>query len=169
MLLSHFCRVVRQNILKGEYLTVKVSDEQRGQDLIVRVDDTPIYYIEVKSRWESDRSILMSTMQHQTSYKQKDRYALCAVDMSNYDKELAKTHQYPDLQEMIDRISVVDNIGALNERMQDAVENKEESCVYIAGGYEVLVSQKVIDINKKDFTLFIEHLKDLINRYIKTR
>ncbi|MFR9669701.1 MAG: DUF3883 domain-containing protein [Rikenellaceae bacterium] len=158
-----------QNILKGEYLTVKVSDEQRGQDLIVRVDDTPIYYIEVKSRWESDRSILMSTMQHQTSYKQKDRYALCAVDMSNYDKELAKTHQYPDLQEMIDRISVVDNIGALNERMQDAVENKEESCVYIAGGYEVLVSQKVIDINKKDFTLFIEHLKDLINRYIKTR
>ena len=67
---------------------VSVIDDQGGQDLKVLVNDKVIYYIEVKSRWETDRSVLMSTLQHKTSYREKEHYALCAVDMSHFDQSL---------------------------------------------------------------------------------
>lgn len=142
-----------------------VRDEQGGQDLIVYLNDTPFYYIEVKSRWESEQSVLMSTMQHKRSFKEKDHYALCAVNMIGYDKELAKKHEYPDIRNIIDRISVVDNIGVLNDRLQDAVvENK--AIVYVASGYQVLVSQDVIKDNKKPFLDFVTELKENIRKTI---
>jgi hypothetical protein len=145
-----------------------VADIQGGQDLIVSLNDQPIYYIEVKSRWHSDRSVLMSTLQHRTSYEQKENYALCAVDMSDYDRELAKQHQYPtDIQEILKRIKVLDNIGVLNERLKDAVEDKDDEVVHIAGGYQVLVSQKIIAEHGKILEIFIDNLKQYINSKIQ--
>ena len=80
------------DILGDNKLKVSVIDEQGGQDLKVIINNEVIYYIEVKSRWEADRSVLMSTLQHQTSYKEKEHYALCAVDMSQYNRDLAEQH-----------------------------------------------------------------------------
>lgn len=158
-----------QEVLTQKSLKVKVEDFQGGQDLIVSLNDQPIYYIEVKSRWKSDRSVLMSTLQHQTSYEQKENYALCAVDMSDYDRELAKQHQYPtDIQEIITRIKVLDNIGLLNERLKDAVEDNGDEKVHIAGGYQVLVSQKIIAKHGKIFAEFIDNLRQYINSKIQT-
>lgn len=158
-----------QEVLTKKSLKVRVEDIQGGQDLIVSLNNQPIYYIEVKSRWKSDRSVLMSTLQHQTSYEQKENYALCAVDMSDYDRELAKQHQYPtDIQEILTRIKVLDNIGLLNERLKDAVEDKDEEMVHIAGGYQVLVSQKIIAKHGKNFAEFIDNLRQYINSKIQT-
>ena len=144
-------------------LTVVVDNEQVGQDLIVKIDNDPIYYIEVKSRWQSKNSVLMSTRQHQTSYENKDKYALCEVDMCDYDRELAKQHIYPDIKNVINRISVLENIGELNERMKDAVDGKEDKDVYIAYGYQVLVPQKVVERYGKSFNEFICNLETRIN------
>lgn len=153
-----------QKVLLNHSLKVEVVDIQGGQDLIVSLNEKPIYYIEVKSRWQSDRSILMSSLQHRTSYEQKENYALFAVDMSDYDQELAKQHKYPtDIQEILTRIKVLDNIGVLNERLKDAVEDKDEEMVHIAGGYQVLVSQKIIAEHGKSFEIFIENIKQNIN------
>lgn len=157
-----------QEVLNNHSLKVEVADIQGGQDLIVSLNDQPIYYIEVKSRWQSDRSILMSTLQHRTSYEQKENYALCAVDMSDYDRELAKQHQYPtDIQEILTRVKVLDNIGVLNERLKDAVEDKDDEIVHIAGGYQVLVSQKIIAEHGKILKIFIDNLKQYINSKIQ--
>ena len=109
----------------------------------------------------------MSTRQHQTSYENKDKYALCEVDMCDYDRELAKQHIYPDIQNMINRISVLENIGELNERMKDAVDGKEDKDVYIASGYQVLVPQKVIEKHGRKFDVFIADLKILINTEVE--
>lgn len=158
-----------QEVLTNHSLQVKVADIQGGQDLIVSLNKQPIYYIEVKSRWHSDRSVLMSTLQHQTSYEQKENYALCAVDMSDYDRELAKQHQYPtDIQEILKRIKVIENIGVLNERLKDAVENNEDERVHIAGGYQVLVSQKIIGDYGANFEKFVDNLKQYITSKIRT-
>ena len=158
-----------QDTLINHSLKIEVADIQGGQDFIIFLNDQPIYYIEVKSRWHNDRSVLMSTLQHRTSYEQKENYALFAVDMSDYNRELAKQHQYPtDIQEILTRITVLENIGVLNERLKDAVEDKGDEQVHIAGGYQVLVSQKIITNYGETFKKFIDNLRQYINSKIQT-
>lgn len=154
------------DILGDNKLKVSVIDEQGGQDLKVIINNEVVYYIEVKSRWEADRSVLMSTLQHQTSYKEKEHYALCAVDMSQYNRDLAEQHIYPEIDKIKENISVLPNIGELNERMRDAVEDHDDAVVHIAGGYQVLVSQAVINANGISFDNFVEMLKDIVKRHI---
>lgn len=148
-------------------LTVHINNEQNGQDLIIYINNNPVYYIEVKSRWSSKNSVLMSTAQHQKSFANKDQYALCVVDMSDYDKDFVIHHIYPDVKDVLSRISMLENIGALNDRMKDAVDGKEDKDVYIARGYQVLVPQKVIAKHGKTFEVFIDNLKQYISSKIQ--
>lgn len=148
--------------LCGRNLTIgPVKDVQNGQDMVVCIDDEIVYYIEVKSRWSTDKSVLMTTMQHRTSYDNKDMYALCAVDMVDMSKDNAFAHIYPEFSEVEGRIKVLTNIGALNERLKDATEDVAGK-VHVNGGYQVLVSQTVIDDNKKTFSVFVEELKKVV-------
>lgn len=152
--------------LGGKNLTVgPVKDVQNGQDMVVCIDDEIVYYIEVKSRWSADKSVLMSTLQHRTSYDNKGIYALCAVDMVNMSKDDAIAHRYPAFSEVEDRILVLTNIGDLNERLKDATEDSIGK-VHVNGGYQVLVSQKVIEANGKPFSEFVEELKSVVKSKI---
>ena len=153
--------------LEGVTLTVKpVEDEQGGQDMVLRVNGVVLYYIEVKSRWSSDKSVLMSTSQHRRSYLEKEHYALCAVDMVGTDKEDVKTHNYPPFSEVESRIDVLMNIGMLNERLKDATEDSQGK-VHVNGGYQVLVSQDVIKANSVPFSVFVNELKKRVLDYLK--
>lgn len=150
--------------LGGVSLTVDpIEDEQYGQDMVLRVDGEDLYYIEVKSRWSSDKSVLMSTMQHRRSYEKKDCYALCAVDMvgTGTDIEDVKAHRYPAFDQVESHIQVLMHIGELNERLKDATENSDGK-VHVNGGYQVLVSQKVIENNSVSFSTFVEGLKKVV-------
>ena len=149
-------------VLGDNELKVSVIDDQGGQDLKVMVNGKVIYFIEVKSRWATDRSVLMSTLQHKTSYREKEHYALCAVDMSHFDKALVEQHIYPDIDIIKDKISVLMRIGELNDRMRDAVEEHDEKEVHIASGYQVLVSQDVIKEESISFDSFIAKLKEIV-------
>lgn len=152
--------------LQGTTLKIEpVVDQQNGQDMVVYVNGEIVYYIEVKSRWSSDKSVLMSTQQHRTSYLQKHRYALCAVDMVDMSKEDAVMHRYPEFEEVEGRIKVLTRIGELNERLKDATEN-EDGKVHVYGGYQVLVSQKVIEKNHIEFSTFVEMLKEVVMKKI---
>ena len=67
---------------KGESL--EATDIQGGQDIIVLLDGNPVYYVEVKSRWNSVNSVSMSKLQLQRAVEENERYALCAVDITRY-------------------------------------------------------------------------------------
>lgn len=143
-----------------------VTNEQGGQDLILRLNGNDFYYFEIKSRWTSDRSVLMSTMQHRRSYENSDNYALLATDMVGYDMDRVRRHEYPSFEEVKPRIAVLDNIGELNERLKDATLNNDNK-VHVAGGYQVLVSQDVILNEGKTFESFIDSLKDKIRQELQ--
>ena len=142
-----------------------VYNEQGGQDLIISLNGQPFYYIEVKSRWSTEKSVTMSTMQHRRSCNEKDNYALCAVDMTPYrDRvEMVKEHRYPPFDEVKGCISVLTNIGKLNSRLIDATTD-DVSRVHVAGGYEVLVPQSVISDNGISFDSFLTCLKEDIEK-----
>lgn len=143
-----------------------VRNEQGGQDLILRINGVDFYYFEVKSRWTSDRSVLMSTEQHRQSYENKEHYALLAADMVGYDMDKVRRHEFPKFEEVKERIVVLDEIGKLNERLRDATLN-DDSQVHVAGGYHVLISQDVIRNNAKTFDSFIEALTLAIRERIQ--
>lgn len=143
-----------------------VTNEQGGQDLVLRLNGNDFYYFEIKSRWTNDRSVLMSTMQHRRSYENSDNYALLATDMVGYDMDRVRRHEYPSFEEVKPRITVLDNIGKLNDRLKDATLNADDK-VHIAGGYQVLVSQDVIQHEGKTFESFIDFLKDKIKQELQ--
>lgn len=149
------------NMVLGEHaikVPEPVKDEQNGQDLIVYLDDSPIYYVEVKSRWSTDRSVLMSTNQHKRSVEKQECYALCAADMVGYEQLYAvnnETATGDKLEELLKRIKVLTDIGEKNSYMSDAVDDVDKTKTHIAGGYQVLVPQEVL----KDGVSFDELIK----------
>lgn len=145
---------------------IKVNNEQNGQDMILYVNDKPTYYIEVKSRWISKESVLMSTQQHRTSIEQKGHYALCVVDMVGIPIADVKERRYPDFENVKNRIEVLMNIGDLNDRLKDATEDNAGK-VHVSSGYQVLVSQKVIEQNQVSFDEFLNELKRVVIDKVK--
>ncbi|WP_029274550.1 sacsin N-terminal ATP-binding-like domain-containing protein [Pedobacter borealis] len=89
MLGRHIERILRDGLkeILAEEVKADVKDVQNGQDIIIRIKETPVYFIEVKSRWDSDNPIRMSKNQTQKAFKEKHRYALCSVDLTEYDGE----------------------------------------------------------------------------------
>ena len=129
---------------------IRVENEQCGYDLVVYQDTTPIYYIEVKSRWGSDQSVMMSPLQMRTSVEVSENYSLCCVDMTGmaYD---SFNHEYPSLQETIDRMKCLTNIGKLNTKLVQVVYNNSDNEIHIGGEYKCIVPQKVIKENGEPF------------------
>lgn len=161
---EQFLRMELAESLNGIDLHVPdpIKDRQGGQDIVIMLDDKVAYYIEVKSRWGTDRSVLMSTTQHVNSIRNKDMYALCAVNMcgylSEYGEEAIDLHLFPeDPKEITDRMRFLENIGTLNSDIEDACTAKVEK-VYVDSGYRVHITQDVIRDNSVSFKEFTDHL-----------
>ena len=69
---------------------------------------------------------------------------------------------------MKNRIVAIENIGKLNERLKDATSS-DDTVVHVAGGYEVLVSQKVIVNEAVSFDKFLEDLKNGVKDKLEQR
>ncbi|UPT68642.1 MAG: DUF3883 domain-containing protein [Sphingobacteriales bacterium JAD_PAG50586_3] len=65
-------------------ITTRIISEQDGQDLIICIDDKPVYFIEVKSKWLESTPIRISRNQTIRAFEEKNRYALCSIDMTKY-------------------------------------------------------------------------------------
>lgn len=141
--------------LAGHELKADVDDVQGGQDIIISINGSPVYFIEVKSRWISADSVMMSARQLIRSVEKKDRYSLFAVDMVGYNGENVKEHIYPNtMEEFVERICVVTNIGELNDEILPTKRNFYEE-VHIGGDYKAVVPQNLIKRNHIDYHSFV--------------
>lgn len=139
-------------------VAVDVNDEQCGQDIIIKKDGEPIYFIEVKSRWVTADSVMMSARQLERSVEEQNRYALFAVDMTQYDREDVRLHRYPaSVEEMVKRIKVVPSIGGLNAEIIPAMRDAEEE-VHLGGDYKAVVPQKLITRVGISYNDFLEQI-----------
>jgi hypothetical protein len=79
--------MILRNSLKNtipENIKAEIQDVQDGQDIIIKINEIAVYFIEVKSRWDINSSIRMSKNQTLRANEQKDNYSLCSVDMTKY-------------------------------------------------------------------------------------
>ncbi|MBQ0088684.1 MAG: hypothetical protein KBT27_05080 [Prevotellaceae bacterium] len=143
-------------------------DEQGGQDIIVFLNEKPIYYIEVKSRWIVADSVMMSACQLNKSVIEKDRYSLFAVNMLGFKSEDVKEHIYPaSMDEFADRIKVITNIGYLNDEIIPPMRNVDEE-VHLGGDYKAVVPQNLITREGMSYQSFVDDvLKQKVLEEIK--
>lgn len=135
---------------------ITVEQEQYGCDLSICKNGNPIYYIEVKSRWGTNQSVMMSPLQIQMSVEESDNYALCCVDMSHYGFSEDEEHHYPTLEETIPLIKVLTDIGSINGEVSSVARGEDNRLVSIGGDYKCVVPQSTVHSKGKDFSALID-------------
>jgi len=151
-----YLRKELQDVLADNELKARVDDVQGGQDIIVSINDKPIYYIEVKSRWVSADSVMMSATQLNRSVEKKDCYSLFAVDMVGFNDENVREHKYPDsMDAFINRIRVLTRIGTLNDEILPTKRDPNEQ-VHIGGDYKAIIPQRLIERDHIGYKEFID-------------
>lgn len=142
---------------------VTVETEQYGSDLSICRNGIPIYYIEVKSRWGTEQSVMMSPLQMKVSVKEADNYALCCVDMSHMHINEDEEHIYPELEAILPYIKVLPNIGKLNEEVANIANGEDSREVYIGGDYKCVVPQVTIKKEGKNMSDLISIVIAILN------
>lgn len=142
----------------SETSTSDIKDEQGGQDFIIRNNGTPVYYIEVKSRWNSERSIRLSKRQSERALGNQDSYAVITVDLS---KRKNKDDYFPDFEKFKPFIKVLTSVGDKLESITPPVGIAEDEIFYIED-YSSTIEQKHFE-RGCDFDYFIEQLRSRFN------
>ncbi len=137
--------------------SVEATDIQGGQDIVILLDKKPVYFIEVKSRWDTRNSISMSKLQLQRAVEESERYALCAVDITRY---TGSNNKYKlSTSEILPLAKVVTNIGStIRPLIEDNLEaeKKQNESIHLIE-YRGIIPQDIIQ-NGNDFENFIELL-----------
>lgn len=137
---------------------ITVEQEQYGCDLSICKNGNPIYYIEVKSRWGTSQSVMMSPLQMQMSVKESDNYSLCCVDMSYCGLSEDDEHQYPSLEEVLPNIKILTDIGFINGEISSVARGEDNRLVSIGGDYKCVVPENTIHSKGKDFSALIDDI-----------
>lgn len=141
---------------------IAVNNEQCGQDFILSKQGYENYHVEVKSRWESDQSVEMSSTQFRCAVDNPDRYALIGVNMYKFDRSRAENNSPIEISEIYDNIKCLDNIGVLEadlcKRADDAFKGEEQD-IRLDGAYKVRVPQSVFGAYPLAFNGLLERIK----------
>lgn len=137
-------------------IEAEVKDVQDGQDIVISINKTPYYYIEVKSRWDSNSSIKMSKNQTLRANEQKDNYSLCSIDMSKYEGE--NRYEVESIDEIKHLIKFNTNIGDKVIHLVEVLnQTNEPNTIHLDGEYRTLIPQTYIDTGNKiaDFESYL--------------
>ena len=161
---KHIEDTIREKIrkdLKG-FISVKVEDVQGGQDIVIEYNGEKIYYVEVKSRWNTQRSIMMSSLQMKKASENKEIYSLCCVDMSGYTTDKGDRYE-PPVEVILDRISVLDDIGEKLEPLHKRIHTKNYNEIHITDDYKVVIPQTVVKQGNDDIQYLMDKIKNIID------
>lgn len=161
-------KLIREKLSKELQNRVSFGDNetettniQGGQDIVIFLDKNPVYFIEVKSRWNSQNSVSMSKLQLQRAVEENRRYALCTVDITRYpgknDRYKLSTDEILPLTKFVTNIG--DTIKPLIEDNLEAEKHQEKSIHLIE--YRGIIPQDIIQ-RGNDFKSFIEILFTII-------
>ncbi|NLR83056.1 sacsin N-terminal ATP-binding-like domain-containing protein [Chitinophaga eiseniae] len=145
---------------------VSTENEQGGQDIIIYKEKEALYYIEVKSRWNSNSSVMMSKLQLERASQNADRYALIVVDITKYGGNENKYQL--TVSEIIPLVKVLRDIGNDIFPLIDknlTAESNTASHVRLVD-YRGLINQNTI-ANGESFDEFISFLIDRIKGSLK--
>lgn len=160
---THIEKILRERLSTQISGTIKaeVKDVQDGQDIVISLDDNPVYFIEVKSRWDVNNSVRMSKNQTLRANEHQTNYSLCSVDMTKY--EGSNKYSVSDIEEIRSFIRFNNDIGSKVVHLIDVLNQANEpNTIHLDGDFRTLVPQSYIEggMTLKDFeTHLISALK----------
>ncbi|MFV0501482.1 MAG: sacsin N-terminal ATP-binding-like domain-containing protein [Bacteroidales bacterium] len=134
-----------------------IKDQQCGQDIVVIFEEKEIFYIECKAKWNFNEPAHMSKLQIQKAFNERDKYALCAVDLSEFNH--LNKDCFPDMEELINNIhihlniadEIGDNVKPLLEMREDILDDK----MTISAQYQSNIPKKVF-VNNIGFDMLLD-------------
>lgn len=142
--------------------SIGAEDVQGGQDIIIYYEDFPLYFIEVKSRWDSKNSVSMSKLQLEKASENSNKYSLISVDITKY-QGTSDRYELP-LEQIIALVKVVNNIGQNIQPLitNNLVAERNQSSTVKLVDYRGVINQDFINTGT-DFDSFLNRLIDHIN------
>lgn len=142
---THIESVLRNAIttLIPAIIKADVKNVQDGQDIVILLNTTPVYFIEVKSRWDVNNSVRMSKNQTLRAFEQKENYALCSIDMTNYTGE--DRYSVEDINGIKHLIKFNTDIGEKVVHLIDVLsKSNEPETIHLDGDFRTLIPQTYI-------------------------
>ncbi|KQT35825.1 hypothetical protein ASG22_02045 [Chryseobacterium sp. Leaf405] len=119
-------------------INAKVISEQDGQDIVVYVDEKPIYYIEVKSKWIETTPIRISRNQTLRAHQNPNCFALCSVDMTKYTG--ADKYEIEKIENVVDYMKFNIDLSSKVSHLVDIYENAHQVDKFsLDGDYRTLI------------------------------
>jgi hypothetical protein len=142
---------------------LETIEEQGGQDFIIYKNNNPIYYIEVKSRWDSEGIVALSKRQVERCAKNENKYAVITVNVADYkgrNNVVEENISFEDLQKDIYvNTDLSDNFEKLTKKNRDFEALIENTRLIEFRGH---IPQDRIKNKGIDFGKFIEILKPIL-------
>lgn len=139
------------------------QEEQNGQDFIIYKKGQPVYFIEVKSKWDENGRFALTKNQTEKCAIEKSRYSVISVNIDRYKKK----HDIDDelnirFEDLNDFIHVNDDLGAYFETLVQENICKSESNDPKLIEFRGSIPQRIIDTEGKKFDGFISELIEVL-------
>lgn len=122
----------------SQNLNAKVKSEQDGQDLVVYIDEKPVYYIEVKSKWLEITPIRISRNQTLRAHQNPNCFALCSIDMTKYTG--ADKYEIEKIESVVEYMKFNTDLGSKVGHLVDIYENAHQIDKFsLDGDYRTLI------------------------------
>jgi len=163
---THIEKILRESLsalITGE-IKAEVKDVQDGQDIVINLDNKPVYFIEVKSRWDVNNSVKMSKNQTLRANEQSSNYSLCSVDMTKYVGE--NKYDVADIEEIRNLIRFNIDIGTKVIHLIDVLNQANDpNTIHLDGDFRTLVPQVYIEggMTLNDFETYLISVLNEVN------
>jgi hypothetical protein len=150
----------------SQNINAKVLSVQDGQDLVIYIDEKPVYYIEVKSKWLETTPIRISRNQTLRAHQNLNCFALCSIDMTKYTG--ADKYEIQNIESVIDHMKFNTDLGTKVEHLVEIYENAHQIDKFsLDGDYRTLIPAGYIKEGKDLSQFESELLKYIESNYGK--
>lgn len=166
----HIEKLIREKLSTelGDRLTMTptIEDRQCGQDLVVQLDGKDLYFVECKAKWNFSEPAHMSKLQIRKACQEKGHYALCAVDLTNFNG--TSNDAFPSIDEIGKHIhihlDVADKLSGVIDPFLSIDDEYDDTRMTISADYQSNIPKSVF-VNNVGFDTLIEAIIQRIKFY----
>lgn len=96
---------------------LQTQEQQNGQDFIIYRGTQPIYFIEVKSRWDSEGIVALSKRQVECCARNPEKYAVITVNVADYKSRVNVKVDDISFDKLYEDIYINDDLSAEFEQL----------------------------------------------------
>lgn len=142
-----------------------IEDRQVGQDIVIQLDKKDIFFIECKAKWSFTDPAHMSKCQIQKALDETGHYALCAVDLTNFDG--LSEGAYPSIDQLNGHIhihlDIAEKLKGVAAHLSAIDQDIDENRMTISADYRSNIPKSVF-INNNGFDCLIDAIVNRIKQ-----